>query len=74
MCRGGSSNWQVRFVALFSAAARQTATNLGKRRNASSDKSRRVFGWSLRSSEKALLATAESMIRFGLLKHQQTAP
>jgi len=67
------ANWQVRLVALFSAAARQTAANLGKRRNASSEKSRRVLGWSPRSSEEALLATAKSLIRFGLLKRRQAA-
>jgi len=37
--------------------------------NATSEKARRVLGWSPRSSEEAIVATAESMIRPGLLQN-----
>ncbi|HME05554.1 MAG TPA: hypothetical protein VKG25_00835 [Bryobacteraceae bacterium] len=33
------------------------------------DKARRMLGWSPRSNEDAVVATAESLMRFGLLKH-----
>ena len=32
------------------------------------DKARRVLGWNPRSSEEAIVATGESLARFGLLK------
>ena len=44
------------------------APELGKIKNASNEKSRRVLGWAPRSTEEAVLATAESLIRLGLLK------
>ena len=41
---------------------------LGTIRNATSDKAKRVLGWSPRSNEEAVVATAESLMKFGLLK------
>lgn len=41
---------------------------LGVNLNATSAKARRVLGWSPRSSEEAIVATAESLIRLGLLR------
>jgi len=41
---------------------------LGTIRNATAEKARRVLGWSPRSNEEAVVASAESLIRFGLLK------
>jgi dihydroflavonol-4-reductase len=60
-------SWQVRLAALFDAKARQTAPNLGKRRNSSNEKARRILGWTPRDSEEVIVATAESLIRNGLL-------
>lgn len=61
-------NWQIRIAALFDERARQTVPNLGKRRNSSNEKARRTLGWTPRSSEEVIVATAESLIHFGLLK------
>jgi hypothetical protein len=41
---------------------------LGKRKEESNEKAKRVFGWRPRSAEDAVVATAESLEKFGLLK------
>jgi nucleoside-diphosphate-sugar epimerase len=61
-------NWLVRLVALRDSAARQILPELGKRKNASNAKAKRVLRWSPRSVEEAIVSTAESMVRLGLLK------
>lgn len=61
-------NWLVRLVALADPTVRQILPELGKRRNATNEKAKRVLGWAPRSNEEALVATAESLIRLGLLK------
>jgi nucleoside-diphosphate-sugar epimerase len=61
-------NWLVRLVALRDSAAKQIVPELAKRKNASNTKAKRVLGWSPRPAEEAIVATAESMVRLGLLK------
>lgn len=61
-------DWVVRLAARRDRSVRQLLPLLGKIRNATSEKARRVLGWTPRSNEEALIATAESLIRFGLLK------
>ena len=41
---------------------------LGKKKNASGEKARRLLGWAPRSNDEAILTTAESLARLGLLK------
>jgi nucleoside-diphosphate-sugar epimerase len=62
-------DWLLRVVALVDPSVRQIVPELGKRKTASSEKARRVLGWTPRSSEDAVVATAESLVRLGLLKH-----
>ena len=62
-------NWLVRIAAMRDPALKLFAPQLGKVRNATSEKSRRVLGWAPRSSEDAIFATAESLVRLRLLKH-----
>jgi dihydroflavonol-4-reductase len=62
-------DWLVRIVALVDPSVRQIVPELGKRKTATSEKARRVLGWSPRSTEDAIVATAESLVRLGLLKH-----
>jgi dihydroflavonol-4-reductase len=62
-------DWIVRALALVSGEARTIAPELGKIKNATSDKARRLLDWSPRPREDALVATAESLSRLGLLKH-----
>ena len=48
-------------------AVRQILPELGKAKNATNEKARRVLGWAPRSNEDAIVATAESLQHFGLL-------
>jgi nucleoside-diphosphate-sugar epimerase len=61
-------NWLVRLAAMRDPAVRQIVPELGKAKNATNEKARRVLGWAPRSNEEALVATAESLARLGLLK------
>ena len=61
-------NWLVRLAAWRDPAVQQIVPELGKRKNATNEKARRVLGWSPRSNEEAVVATAESLVRLGLLK------
>lgn len=61
-------DWVVRLAAIRDPSVRPLLPLLGVIRNATSEKARRVLGWSARSNEDALVATAENLIRFGLLK------
>ena len=62
-------DWLLRIVALFDPSVGQIVPELGKRKTATNDKARRVLGWSPRSTEDAIVATAEILVRLGLLKH-----
>jgi nucleoside-diphosphate-sugar epimerase len=61
-------NWIVRIVAMRDPAAKQIIPELGKRKNATSEHAKKVLGWQPRSNEEAIVATAESLVRLGLLK------
>jgi nucleoside-diphosphate-sugar epimerase len=61
-------DWLIRLAAPFSAQARDAAPELGKPKNATNEKARRLLGWNPRSREEAIQATAESLARLGLLK------
>jgi len=61
-------NWLVRLASLRDPAVKQILPELGKPRNGTSAKARRTLGWTPRSAEDALTATAESLLRLGLLK------
>jgi nucleoside-diphosphate-sugar epimerase len=60
-------NWAVRIAALRDPAVRLILPELGKIKQASHSKATKVLGWMPRSNEKAILATAESLLRLGLL-------
>lgn len=61
-------NWLVRIAALTDPTVRQFLPELGKAKNATNAKARRVLGWAPRSNEEAIVATAESLMQLGLLK------
>lgn len=61
-------NWLVRLAAVRDPAVKQILPELGKAKNATSEKARRLLGWNPRSNADAIVATAESMQRLGLLK------
>jgi nucleoside-diphosphate-sugar epimerase len=60
-------NWLVRLAALRDPAVRQILPELGKLKSGTNEKAKRVLGWQPRSSEDAIVATAESLLRLGLL-------
>ena len=60
-------NWFIRVVALFNPAMKGIVPHLGVNMNASGDKAKRLLGWAPRSREDAIVATAESLIRLGLV-------
>ena len=62
-------NWLVRIAALRDPAVKQILPELGTFKNGSNEKARRVLGWTPRSNEEALVATAESLLRLGLLRN-----
>jgi len=49
-------------------AVKQILPELAKIKNATSAKAQRVLGWNPRSREEAIVATAESLMRLGLLR------
>jgi nucleoside-diphosphate-sugar epimerase len=61
-------NWLMRVVALFDPAVKGVLPELGKRKNASNEKARRVLGWAPKSPADAVLATARSLLELGLIK------
>lgn len=65
---GELPSWLVRLVAMRDPAVAQIVPELGKYKNSSNEKARRLLGWAPRSNEEAVVATAESLIRLGLLK------
>ena len=60
-------NWLVRLAALRDPAVKQILPELGKVKNATSEKAQRMLGWAPRSNEESIVATAESLVRLGLL-------
>jgi dihydroflavonol-4-reductase len=61
-------NWLVRIAAWRDPEVQQLVPELGKAKNATNAKARRVLGWQPRSNEDAIAATAESLVRLGLVK------
>ena len=66
-------DWVVRVAANFMPDLKLIVPELGKVRRASNAKAKRVLGWSPRSNQESIVATAESLLRFGLLKGSPNA-
>jgi nucleoside-diphosphate-sugar epimerase len=66
-------DWMVRLASLFSPTAAQAVSELGKIKRISNEKARRVLGWSPLSNADAIVATAESLVRLGLLRNSTKA-
>jgi len=60
-------NTFIRAVALTNMAMKGIVPLLGVNLNATGEKARRVLGWSPRSPEDAIIASAESLVRLGLV-------
>lgn len=61
-------NWIVRLAALRDPGVKQILPELGTKKNATNAKAKRMLGWSPLSNDEAIVATAESLVRLGLLK------
>lgn len=61
-------NWAVRLVAMRDPAAKQIVPELGRRKSATSEHAQKVLGWTPRSREESIVATAESLLQLGLVK------
>ncbi|HZZ63227.1 MAG TPA: aldehyde reductase [Roseiarcus sp.] len=66
-------DWLMRLAALADSSVRQVLPELGTSKNATSAKAKRLLGWAPRSREDALVATAESLMRLGMLKEKAAA-
>jgi nucleoside-diphosphate-sugar epimerase len=62
-------NWVMRLAAVVDPVARQAVSELGKVKQASNEKARRVLGWEPRSNAESLVAAAASLMRLRLLKN-----
>lgn len=61
-------DWLVRIAAIRDEAVKQILPELGKRKNGTNEKARRLLGWTFISPEDSVVATAESLVKLGLLK------
>jgi nucleoside-diphosphate-sugar epimerase len=61
-------DFMVRMAAKRDAAIGSIVPELGKRKNGSNEKAKRLLGWKPISNEDCIVATAESLIKLGLLK------
>ena len=60
-------NWLIRINALRDPAMKMVVPHLGVIMNATCEKATRLLGWTPRPNEEAIVATAESLIKLGLL-------
>ncbi len=61
-------DWLMRLAALADRGVRQMLPELGKVKNSSNEKARRMLQWAPRSNEECIAAAAESLLRLGLLE------
>lgn len=61
-------NWLLRLIGLRNKAVKLLGPMLDKYMDASGEKAKRVLGWSPRNNEQAIIDTAESLLRLGLIK------
>ena len=61
-------DWLLRILSLFDSRVKQVLPELGKVKNATNEKAKRVLGWTPRSNEESIVAAAESLTRLGSIK------
>src|SRR5262249_5954360 len=60
-------NWLVRFASMFDRKLRPLLPLLDSTRRATAAKAERLLGWRPRAPEDAIVATAESLMKFGIV-------
>lgn len=68
--RRQAPDWAVRLLGRFDADIRGNVGELGRCKNATSAKAHDLLGWSPRTSEEALLASARSLVDLGLIERR----
>ena len=63
------SNWMIRLLTVKNPVLKGAVPLLGVNLNATSEKAIRLLDWAPRPREDAIVATAESLIRLGLLRN-----
>jgi len=58
----------LRIISIWDGEVRQLVPELGKHKDARSEKAERMLGWSPRSAADSIVATAESLMALGLVK------
>ena len=61
-------DWVVRAVSLPRPELRRLVPELGRRKPMSNDRARQLLGWQPRPAEDAIVATATSLVRLGLVR------
>ncbi len=61
-------SWALRLLAPVVPLVREIAPELDKVKSARSDKAARLLGWTPRPAEQSIMATAESLLRLGLVQ------
>ncbi len=61
-------DWVLRVAALLDPSIALVVPELGKPKDVTADKARRLLGWTPRPREEAAVATAESLLKLGLVK------
>lgn len=61
-------DWLVRLASLADPSIAQLLPDLGRIKNTTNAKARRLLNWAPRSKEDAICATAESLLQLGLLR------
>jgi dihydroflavonol-4-reductase len=65
---GTIPGWLVKVLANFDPVTKSVTFELGKRREVTPEKAKRLLGWSPRSNEDAIVASAESLVSQGIVK------
>jgi dihydroflavonol-4-reductase len=60
-------DWILRVAAVASPMAREILPELGKKKNGTHEKARRLLGWQPRPNEEAIVAAADSLLRLGMV-------
>jgi dihydroflavonol-4-reductase len=63
----GAADWLVRLAPLFDRTVKPLVSLLDSTRRATSAKAQRLLGWQLRTPQEAIIATAESLLTFGVV-------
>ena len=61
-------DWMVKVLSIFKPELQQVASQLGKVKVLSNEKAKTVLNWQPRSKETIVVDTAESLIKFGIVK------